>query len=122
MESKPKTRKKTDSECQERSAKHYTMNIQRIFHNESNFKFRQLENYDEDRELLSPAESESEDLLGLGDIQFINEQRYSDKYSRVICFTMRHVKSRYIWTRKLNLNAKQNFKHLRCVKLQQIEF
>ena len=85
-----RARKKSDSDVQDKAgggggggggphghAKQYTMNIQRIFHNESNFKFRQLENYDEaeDRELISPADSEPEDLLGLGTLQFVNETR-----------------------------------------------
>ena len=82
-----RTRKKSDSDIQDKAgggggghhghAKQYTMNIQRIFHNESNFKFRQLENYDEaeDRELISPVDSEPEDLLGLGNLQFTNETR-----------------------------------------------
>ena len=79
MESK--VRKRSDNDSQERhgsNSKHYTMNIQRIFQNESNFKFRQLENYEEaeDRELLSPEDTEQEDLLGLGTLSFIHETRY----------------------------------------------
>ena len=64
-------RRKSDSECQERTGgqtKQYRRNIQRIFNNESNFRFRQLESYEEDKELLSPAESEHDDLLGLGNL------------------------------------------------------
>ena len=64
-------RRKSESETQERSGcqtKQYTRNIQRIFNNESNFRFRQLESCDEDKELLSPAESEHDDLLGLGNL------------------------------------------------------
>ena len=62
-----RVRRKSESESQERGGtKQYTRNIQRIFNNESNFRFRHLENYDEDKELLSPAESEHDDLLGLG--------------------------------------------------------
>ena len=69
-----KGRKKSDSDGQEREshAKQYTRNLQRIFHNESNFKFRHLEDFDEDKELLSPTESESEDLLGLGNLEHIS--------------------------------------------------
>ena len=88
-EMESRTRKKSDSDIHDKAGvgvggghnghakQHYTMNIQRIFINESNFKFRQLENYDEaeDRELISPADSEPEDLLGLGNLQFINETR-----------------------------------------------
>ena len=64
-----RVRRKSESESQERGGsqtKQYTRNIQRIFNNESNFRFRHLENYDEDKELLSPTESEHDDLLGLG--------------------------------------------------------
>ena len=63
-----KVRKKSDGDSQERGshAKQYTRNLQRIFQNESNFKFRQLEDFDEDKELLSPIESETDDLLSLG--------------------------------------------------------
>ena len=79
MESKSKTRKKSDSEDKTSShhhhPKHYTMNIQRIFQHESNFKFRQLEDEEEDRELLSPAESEWEDPWGLASLQLIPETR-----------------------------------------------
>ena len=62
-----KVRKKSDGDSQERGshAKQYTRNLQRIFQNESNFKFRQLEDFDEDKELLSPIESETDDLLSL---------------------------------------------------------
>ena len=69
-----KVRKKSDGDGQERGshAKQYTRNLQRIFHNESNFKFRQLEDFDEDKELLSPTESEPEDLLGLGNLEFVS--------------------------------------------------
>ena len=71
-----KVRKKSDSDGQERVShskpKQYTRNLQRIFHNESNFKFRQLEDFDEDKELLSPTESEPEDLLGLGNLEFVS--------------------------------------------------
>ena len=69
-----KVRKKSDVDGQEREshAKQYTRNLQRIFHNESNFKFRQLEDFDEDKELLSPTESEPEDLLGLGNLEFVS--------------------------------------------------
>ena len=65
-----RVRRKSESESQERGGsgtKQYTRNIQRIFNNESNFRFRHLEDYDEDKELLSPTESEHDDLLGLGD-------------------------------------------------------
>ena len=79
MESKSKTRKKSESEDKTSShhhhPKHYTMNIQRIFQHESNFKFRQLEDEEEDRELLSPAESEWEDPWGLASLQLIPETR-----------------------------------------------
>ena len=64
-------RRKSESEPQDRSGgqtKQYTRNIQRIFNNESNFRFKQLESCDEDKELLSPAESEHDDLLGLGNL------------------------------------------------------
>ena len=63
-----KVRKKSDGDSQERGshAKQYTSNLQRIFQNETNFKFRQLEDFDEDKELLSPIESETDDLLSLG--------------------------------------------------------
>ena len=39
----------------------YTKNLQRIFQQESNFKFQLLGSYDEDKELLSPEESETEE-------------------------------------------------------------
>ena len=59
-------RRKSESES---GGERYTRNIQRIFNNESNFRFRQLESCDEDKELLtSPAESEHDDLLVLGNI------------------------------------------------------
>ena len=64
-------RRKSESECQERTGgqtKQYRRNIQRIFNNESNFRFRQLESCEEDKELLSPTESEHDDLLGLGNL------------------------------------------------------
>lgn len=68
-------RRKSESEGQERAGtsqtKQYTRNIQRIFNHESNFRFRQLESYDEDKELLSPAESEHDDLLGLGTLPLL---------------------------------------------------
>ena len=68
-----KVRKKSDGDGQDRVShskpKQYTRNLQRIFHNESNFKFRQLEDFDEDKELISPTESEQEDLLGLGNLE-----------------------------------------------------
>ena len=69
-----KVRKKSDGDGEGRGnhAKQYTRNLQRIFHNESNFKFRQLEDFDEDKELLSPTESEPEDLLGLGNLEFVS--------------------------------------------------
>ena len=78
-----KVRKKSEGESQERGshAKQYTRNLQRIFHNESNFKFRQLEDFDEeDKELLSPTESEQEDLLGLGNLEcvsFVTDNRWA---------------------------------------------
>ena len=68
-------RRKSESECQERpgsQSKQYTRNIQRIFNHESNFRFRQLENYDEDKELISPTESEHDDLLGLGNLALLD--------------------------------------------------
>ena len=64
-------RRKSESEGQERTGsqtKQYRRNIQRIFNNESNFRFRQLESCEEDKELLSPTESEHDDLLGLGNL------------------------------------------------------
>ena len=64
-------RRKSESEVQERTSgqsKQYKRNIQRIFNNESNFRFRQLESCEEDKELLSPAESDHDDLLGFGNI------------------------------------------------------
>ena len=64
-------RRKSESDSLERTGcqtKQYTRNIQRIFNNESNFRFRQLESCEEDKELLSPAESEHDDLLGLGNL------------------------------------------------------
>ena len=68
-------RRKSESEGQERAGtsqtKQYTRNIQRIFNHESNFRFRQLESYDEDKELLSPTESEHDDLLGLGTLPLL---------------------------------------------------
>ena len=44
-------RRKSESECQERAGgqtKQYRRNIQRIFKNESNFRFRQLESCEEE--------------------------------------------------------------------------
>ena len=64
-------RRKSESEVQERTggqSKQYKRNIQRIFNNESNFRFRQLESCEEDKELLSPTESDHDDLLGFGNI------------------------------------------------------
>ena len=58
---------KSESDGEERlnfQPKQYTRNLQRIFHQESNFKFRALGSYDEDKELLSPAESEPDDMTG----------------------------------------------------------
>ena len=79
-----KVRKKSDSDGQERVShskpKQYTRNLQRIFHNESNFKFRHLEDFDEDKELISPTESEQEDLLGLGNLEcvsFVTDTRWA---------------------------------------------
>ena len=62
-----KGKRKSEGECDEKSnfqPKHYTRNLQRIFQQESNFKFRSLGSYDEDKELLSPTESEPDDVTG----------------------------------------------------------
>ena len=62
-----KGKRKLESDGEERlnfQPKQYTRNLQRIFHQESNFKFRALGSYDEDKELLSPTESEPDDMTG----------------------------------------------------------
>ena len=65
MESKGKRKSEGESEEKRNFQPHqYTRNLQRIFQQESNFKFRTLGSYDEDKELLSPAESEPDDIAG----------------------------------------------------------
>jgi hypothetical protein len=60
-------KRKLEGEREERRNFHqhqYTRNLQRIFQQESNFKFHTFGSYDEDKELLSPAESEQDDMVG----------------------------------------------------------
>eukprot|EP00092_Neocalanus_flemingeri_P000469 GFUD01000499.1.p1 GENE.GFUD01000499.1~~GFUD01000499.1.p1 ORF type:complete len:859 (+),score=220.76 GFUD01000499.1:44-2620(+) len=70
MEGKGKRKLEGEREVEERRNFHqyqYTRNLQRIFNQESNFKFRSLGSYDEDKELLSPTESEPDDMAS-GDL------------------------------------------------------
>jgi len=61
-----KGKRKLEGENEEKSfhqpQHQYARNLQRIFNQESNFKFRSLGSYDEDKELLSPTESEPDDM------------------------------------------------------------
>ena len=76
-----KGKRKLEGESEERRNFHhqyqYTRNLQRIFHQESNFKFRSLGSYDEDKELLSPTESEPDDMAS-GDLTRAREHDHDE--------------------------------------------